>query len=104
MKTIYTTDVKATGGRNGYEKSENSVLNLAVQKVKITTGATSVNTKVSIGQLESRGCQLALELQVTIPKVSLEEVKSPEEKAHQIYPCSNVTRGHIQMILKTTNH
>ncbi len=39
MKTIYTTKVTATGGRNGHVKSENGVLNLEVRMPKGLGGA-----------------------------------------------------------------
>jgi len=39
MKTIYTTKVTATGGRNGHVKSENGVLDLEVRMPKGLGGA-----------------------------------------------------------------
>lgn len=39
MKTLYTTSVTATGGRNGHVKSENGVLNLEVKMPKGLGGA-----------------------------------------------------------------
>lgn len=39
MKTLYTTKVTATGGRNGHVKSENGVLNLEVRMPKGLGGA-----------------------------------------------------------------
>lgn len=40
MKTIYTTKVTATGGRNGIVKSENGVLELEVRYPKALGGAS----------------------------------------------------------------
>jgi len=39
MKTLYTTKVTATGGRNGHVKSENNVLDLEVKMPKALGGA-----------------------------------------------------------------
>ena len=39
MKTLYTTQVTAQGGRNGHVKSENGVLDLDVRMPKALGGA-----------------------------------------------------------------
>ncbi|MFC3161412.1 peroxiredoxin, Ohr subfamily [Chryseobacterium arachidis] len=140
MKTLYTTEVTAKGGRNGHVKSNNgildlevrmpkalggsnddftnpemlfaagyaacfdSALNLIISKSKIETGETTVNAKVSIGQIENGGFGLAAELEVNIPGVSLEEAQSLTEKAHQICPYSNATRNNMEVKLSVTNH
>jgi osmotically inducible protein OsmC len=139
MKTLYTTKVTATGGRNGHVKSENgildldvkmpkalgganddftnpemlfaagysacfdSALNLVINKSKIETGETSVEAKISIGQIENGGFGLAAELAVNIPGVSLEEAQSLTEKAHEICPYSNATRNNMEVKLSVTN-
>jgi organic hydroperoxide reductase OsmC/OhrA len=51
-------------------------LNLVKQE-KISTGETSVNAKISIGQLENGGFGLAAELAVNVPNV-------PQEKAQAL--------------------
>ncbi|WP_439479447.1 organic hydroperoxide resistance protein [Chryseobacterium aquaticum] len=140
MKTLYTTNVTATGGRNGHVKSENGVLdlevrmpkalggsndeftnpemlfaagysacfdsalNLVISKSKIQTGETSVEAKVSIGQIENGGFGLAAELAVNIPGVTLEEAQSLTEKAHEICPYSNATRNNMEVRLSVTNN
>lgn len=140
MKTLYTTNVTAKGGRNGQVKSDNGVLdlevrmpkglgganddytnpemlfaagyaacfdsalNLIISKSKIETGETSVAAKVSLGQNEDGGFGLAAELDVNIPRVSLEEAQSLTEKAHQICPYSNATRNNIGVKLSVTNN
>ncbi|SIS92299.1 peroxiredoxin, Ohr subfamily [Kaistella chaponensis] len=138
MKTLYTTNVTAKGGRDGHVKSENgileldvrtpkalggasddfanpemlfaagysacfdSALNLVIRKSKIETGETTVNAKVSIGQIENGGFGLAVELDVNIPGVSQEEAQSLIEKAHQVCPYSNATRNNIEVKLAVT--
>lgn len=140
MKTLYTTNVTAKGGRNGHVKSENGVLdlevrmpkalggsnddfanpemlfaagysacfdsalNLVISKSKIETGETSVEAKISIGQIENGGFGLAAELAVNIPRVSLEEAQSLTEKAHEICPYSNATRNNMEVKLSVTNN
>lgn len=140
MKTLYTTKVTATGGRNGHVKSDNGILDLDVKMPKALgganddfanpemlfaagysacfdsalnrvislskaqTGETTVTAEVSIGQIENGGFGLAVQLNVNIPGVSLEEAQSLTEKAHQICPYSNATRSNIEVKLSVTNN
>ena len=140
MKTLYTAEATATGGRNGHVKSSNGVLdvqvrmpkalggvndeftnpemlfaagyaacfdsalNLVIKQENVTTGETSVNAKISIGQLENGGFGLAGELAVNVSKVSEEKAQDLVEKAHQICPYSNATRGNVEIKLIVTNN
>ena len=81
-----------------------SALNLVLKKSRIETGETMVTAKVSIGQIENGGFGLAVELEVNVPSVSLEEAKSLVEKAHQVCPYSNATRNNIEVKMAVTNH
>ncbi|MFT7236600.1 MAG: osmotically inducible protein OsmC [Cyclobacteriaceae bacterium] len=88
----------------GYSACFDSALNLVIKKGKIKTGETSVNAKVSIGQIENGGFGLSAELVVNIPEVSLEQAKELAEQAHQVCPYSNATRGNIEVKLTINNH
>jgi Ohr subfamily peroxiredoxin len=140
MKSMYTAEATATGGRNGHVKSNNAILdlqvrtpkalgganddyanpemlfaagysacfdsalNLVIKKGDIKTGETSVNAKISIGQIENGGFGIAAELVVNIPEVSMEQAQKLAEQAHQVCPYSNATRGNIEVKLIVTNH
>ncbi|SEN06191.1 peroxiredoxin, Ohr subfamily [Chryseobacterium taichungense] len=140
MKTLYTTKVTATGGRNGHVKSDNGILDLDVKMPKalgganddfanpemlfaagysacfdsalnrvislskIKTSETTVTAEVSIGQIDNGGFGLAVQLDVNIPGVSIEEAQSLTEKAHEICPYSNATRNNIEVRLSVTNN
>jgi Ohr subfamily peroxiredoxin len=140
MKTLYTAEATATGGRNGHVKSSNGVLDvqvrmpkalgganddytnpeilfaagyaacfdsalsLVIKQEKITTGETSVNAKISIGQLDNGGFGLAGELAVNVPGVTQEKAQELVEKAHQVCPYSNATRGNVEIKLIVTNN
>ena len=107
---------KALGGANddyanpemlfaaGYSACFDSALSLVIKKDKIKTGETSVNAKISIGQIENGGFGLAAELVVNVPEVSLEQAQELAEKAHQVCPYSNATRGNIEVKLTVTNN
>ncbi|AZI32498.1 organic hydroperoxide resistance protein [Kaistella carnis] len=87
----------------GYSACFDSALNLVIKKSKIETGETTVKAKVSIGQIENGGFGLAVELDVNVPGVSLEEAQSLTEQAHQVCPYSNATRNNIEVKLAVTN-
>jgi len=107
---------KALGGANddyanpemlfaaGYAACFDSALNLVIKKSKAKTGTTSVKANVSIGQIENGGFGLAVKLDVNVPEVSMEEATALTEKAHQVCPYSNATRGNIEVNLNITNN
>lgn len=140
MKTLYTTNATAKGGRNGQVKSDNGVLdievrmpkalgganddyanpemlfaagysacfdsalNLVINKSKIKTGETTITAKVSIGQVENGTFGLAVELHANIPGVELNVAQDLVDKAHQVCPYSNATRGNIEVKLTVSNN
>ncbi|QES87878.1 organic hydroperoxide resistance protein [Rhizosphaericola mali] len=87
----------------GYSACFDSALNLVIKQSKIQAGETTVTAHVSIGQLENGGFGLAAELHANIPGVSLEDAQSLIEKAHQVCPYSNATRGNIEVKLTVSN-
>lgn len=107
---------KALGGTNdeyanpemlfaaGYAACFDSALNRIIKLSKVATGETAVTARVSLGQLENGGFGLAVELHANIPQVSLEEARALVEKAHQICPYSNATRGNIEVTLTVSNN
>ena len=106
---------KALGGANddyanpemlfaaGYSACFDSALNLVIKKENITTGVTSVTSTISIGQTETGGFGLEAELHATIPGVTMEVAQSLIEKAHQVCPYSNATRGNMTVKLTVSN-
>lgn len=102
---------KALGGRDdentnpeqlfaaGYAACFDSALNLILKQARIKTGETSVTAKVSLGQTENGGFGLAVEMAVNIPHITQEEAQDFVEKAHQVCPYSNATRGNIEVKL-----
>lgn len=88
----------------GYSACFDSALNLVIKRSKMETGETTVTAKVSIGQIENGGFGLAVELDVNVPGVSLEEAQSLVEQAHQVCPYSNATRNNIEVQLAVTNN
>ena len=107
---------KALGGANddytnpeqlfaaGYAACFDTALNLVIKQAKVTTGVTTVTAHVSIGKLDTGGFIFAVTLQVNVPGVSLEQAKELADKAHQVCPYSNSTRGNIEVITEVTNN
>ena len=107
---------KALGGANddytnpeqifaaGYAACFDSALNLVIKQTKATTGVTTVTAHVSIGKLDTGGFIFAVTLQVNVPGVSLEQAKELADKAHQVCPYSNSTRGNIEVTTEVTNN
>jgi len=107
---------KALGGANddfanpemlfaaGYAACFDSALNLVIKQQKIKTGETAVTAKVTIGQLDAGGFGLAAELHANIPGVTIEEANLLIEKAHQICPYSNATRGNMEVVLTVSTN
>ena len=58
-----------------------------------------VKARVTIGKTEQGGFGLAVELHVTLPKLSKEEAHKVVEEAHQVCPYSVATRGNIEVKL-----
>lgn len=88
----------------GYSACFDSALNLIIEQSKALTGETSVTAKVGIGQIVNGGFGLEVALHVNIPGVSMEQAKELVEKAHQVCPYSNATRGNIEVKLEVTNN
>ena len=107
---------KALGGANddytnpeqlfaaGYAACFDTALNLVIKQTKVTTGVTTVTAHVSIGKLDTGGFIFAVTLQVNVPGVSLEQAKELVDKAHQVCPYSNSTRGNIEVTTEVTNN
>ena len=88
----------------GYAACFDTALNLVIKQTKVTTGVTTVTAHVSIGKLDTGGFIFAVTLQVNVPGVSLEQAKELADKAHQVCPYSNSTRGKIEVTTEVTNN
>lgn len=114
--TLELRSPKALGGANddytnpeqlfaaGYAACFDTALNLVIKQTKVTTGVTTVTAHVSIGKLDTGGFIFAITLQVNVPGVSLEQAKELADKAHQVCPYSNSTRGNIEVTTEVTNN
>ncbi|BBX71756.1 organic hydroperoxide resistance protein [Mycolicibacterium psychrotolerans] len=87
----------------GYAACFHSALRLVGRQDKVDVTDSSVGARVSLGQLDNGGFGLAVELEVTLPNVDAETARKVTEKAHQVCPYSNATRGNIDVTLNVTD-
>ncbi|MDO4928050.1 MAG: organic hydroperoxide resistance protein [Corynebacterium sp.] len=79
----------------GYAACFHSALQLVARNEKADLGESAVGSRVSIGKLDNGGFGLAVDLEVVIPNQSPERGQELADKAHQVCPYSNATRGNI---------
>jgi Ohr subfamily peroxiredoxin len=83
----------------GYSACFDSALNFIIKTEKVQAGTTSVSAEVTIGKLDNGGYGLAVVLLIDIPQMNKEQALELANKAHQICPYSNATRGNIEVKL-----
>jgi Ohr subfamily peroxiredoxin len=83
----------------GYAACFHSALRLVAGQAKADVTDSAVGARVSIGQLDNGGFGLAVELEVTLPNLDHDAALELTEKAHQVCPYSNATRGNIEVKL-----
>lgn len=79
----------------GYAACFGGALNVVIAQAQVKTGTPKVHAQVSIGKTPEGGFGLAVKLEVDIPGVDHALAQELAEKAHQICPYSNATRGNI---------
>ncbi|GGV14296.1 organic hydroperoxide resistance protein [Streptomyces spectabilis] len=84
----------------GYSACFQGALGVVARRAKADISGSTVTAKVGIGQNESGGFGLEVELVTSIPNVDEATAKSLIEQAHQVCPYSNATRGNIKVDIK----
>jgi osmotically inducible protein OsmC len=83
----------------GYAACFEGALGAVARRAKVEAGDVSIASKVSLHPNESRGFELSVELDVTLPSVDAEQAVELVKAAHQVCPYSNATRGNIPVTL-----
>ncbi|MFJ2953772.1 organic hydroperoxide resistance protein [Streptomyces sp. NBC_00669] len=83
----------------GYSACFQGALGVVARQAKADISGSRVTAKVGIGKVESGGFGLTVEIAVSIPKVDEATAKDLVEKAHQVCPYSNATRGNVDVRL-----
>ncbi|MGZ6790805.1 MAG: organic hydroperoxide resistance protein [Mycobacteriaceae bacterium] len=87
----------------GYAACFHSALQLVARQAKANAAASAVGARISIGPLDGGGFGLAVTLEVSLPHLSRAEAQALTEKAHQVCPYSNATRGNIEVTLEVAD-
>ena len=87
----------------GYAACFHSALRLVGRQEKADVTDSAVGARVSLGQIDNGGFGLAVELEVTLPNLDHAAAQQLTEKAHQVCPYSNATRGNIDVKLVVTD-
>jgi osmotically inducible protein OsmC len=83
----------------GYAACFHSALKVVAGGSKADLSDSAVSATVAIGMLPTGGFGLAVELDVHIPNLSDDEALALVQKAHEVCPYSNATRGNIEVNL-----
>ncbi|RPA12687.1 organic hydroperoxide resistance protein [Gordonia sp. OPL2] len=83
----------------GYAACFHSALRLVAGQAGADVTDSAVGARVSLGSTDNGGFGLAVELEVTLPAVDDATAKSLVDKAHEVCPYSNATRGNIDVTL-----
>lgn len=86
----------------GYAACFHSALRLVAQREKANVNDSAVGAKVGIGPNDEGGFGLEVTLEVTLPHLEKEEAQALADKAHQVCPYSNATRGNIDVTVTVT--
>lgn len=83
----------------GYSACFQGALGVVARQEKADITGSTVTAEVSIGKTAEGGFGLEVAISATIPNVDTATAQSLVEKAHQVCPYSNATRGNIKVEL-----
>ncbi|MDI5961495.1 organic hydroperoxide resistance protein [Streptomyces sp. SL13] len=83
----------------GYSACFQGALGVVARQAKADISGSTVTAKVGFGKTPEGGFGLTVELSAHIPAVDAATAKELLEKAHQVCPYSNATRGNIEVTL-----
>ncbi|NLU69245.1 organic hydroperoxide resistance protein [Streptomyces sp. HNM0574] len=83
----------------GYSACFQGALGVVARKENADISGSTVTAKVGIGSTPSGGFGLTVALEANIPNVDKAKAKELLEKAHEVCPYSNATRGNIEVTL-----
>jgi osmotically inducible protein OsmC len=79
----------------GYSACFQGALGVVARQEKADISGSTVTAKVSIGKTGAGGFGLEVAISASIPNVDRATAQALVEKAHQVCPYSNATRGNI---------
>ncbi|MFQ6394325.1 organic hydroperoxide resistance protein [Nocardia sp. KC 131] len=86
----------------GYAACFHSALRLVAKQANADIQDSAVGARVSLGTNDAGGFGLAVTLEVSLPHLGTDEAQALADKAHQVCPYSNATRGNIEVAVVVT--
>ena len=83
----------------GYAACFHSAMKLVAKPMDIDATDSAVSVTVGLGMLDDGAFNLALEIVVDVPNASAEQSLALVERAHEVCPYSNATRGNVEVVL-----
>ena len=83
----------------GYAACFHSAMKLVARSLDVDTTDSEVSVTVGLGMLDSGAFNLALEIDVHVPNATTEKAQELVERAHEVCPYSNATRGNVEVKL-----
>ncbi|MCQ9163514.1 MULTISPECIES: organic hydroperoxide resistance protein [unclassified Arthrobacter] len=83
----------------GYAACFHSALRLVARRDKVDAAGSTVQAEVDLGTIANGAFGIAVRLEVSLPHVGAEAARALVEKAHQVCPYSNATRGNVDIRL-----
>jgi lipoyl-dependent peroxiredoxin len=83
----------------GYAACFHSALKFVAAAERTDVSDTQVTARVAIGMLPEGGFGLAVELDLHAPSLPRADAERLLERAHQVCPYSNATRGNVNVVL-----
>jgi lipoyl-dependent peroxiredoxin len=83
----------------GYAACFHSALKLVARQEKVDVDESAITARVGIGPDDKGGFGLAVELEAELPGVDPAVATKLVERAHEVCPYSNATRGNVDVTL-----
>ena len=83
----------------GYAACFHSAMKLVAKPMEIDATDSAVSVTAGLGMLDGGAFSLALEIVVDVPNASPEQAQALVERAHEVCPYSNATRGNVEVTL-----
>jgi osmotically inducible protein OsmC len=87
----------------GYAACFHSALQLAARERKVAIDGSSVGAQVHLGATDAGGFGLAVTLEVVLPDVDASVARELADRAHEVCPYSNATRGNIDVDIQVSD-
>ena len=83
----------------GYAACFHSALRLVAAEAKVDTTGSEVSATVHLLSTDAGGFGIGVELDVSLPAATPEQAREVTDRAHQVCPYSNATRGNVDVQL-----